>query len=103
MQAASSFSAYTVPTPANVRCAGLGLLSGSIVWDAVAPPPGNGVDYRVTQPDARVVTTTATRYALPVLGLPGQYRVQTRISSGWLSVPALVNVTLGIGGIYLCG
>lgn len=102
VQADAALSAYTVPTPANVRCVGLGLLRGAINWNAVTPPAGNTVDYVVTQPDTRAVTTTATRYALPILQLIGQYRVQARISSGWLSAPATVNVTLGVGGVYVC-
>lgn len=102
MQANAPFSAYTVPTPPGVRCSGLGILTGAIVWTAVTPPPGNTVDYVITQPDARIVTTTGLSYTLPVLGLGGQYRVQTRISSGWLSAPAVVNVTLGLLSIYIC-
>lgn len=102
VSAQSSFDAYTVPTPANVRCAGLGLLRGTIVWDAVTPPAGATVSYDVTQPDARVVNTAATSFNLPTITLIGTYRVQTRISAGgWTSVAASVGVT-NVAGIYIC-
>lgn len=101
--ATAAFSAYTVPAPANVRCAGLGLLSGSIVWDAVTPPAGATVSYDVTQPDARVVNTSGTSYTLPAVSLIGAYRVQTRLSAGgWRSTAVTVTVT-NVLGIYICG
>lgn len=98
-----SFSAYTVPVPPNVRCSNLGLLSGNIVWEAVTPPAGATVSYDVTQPDARVLNTTATTFSLPLITLIGTYRVQTRLSSGgWTSDAASVSVT-NVAGIYICG
>jgi hypothetical protein len=101
--ATASFSAYTVPTPANVRCSGLGLLRGTITWSAVTPPSGATVSYDVTQPDGRVVNTTGTSYALPGISLIGTYSVQTRLSAGgWRSVASSRSVT-NVAGIYICG
>lgn len=98
-----SFAAYTVPAPANVRCSGLGLLRGQIVWDAVTPPAGATVSYDVTQPDGRVVNAPATAYALPTISLIGNYVVQTRLSAGgWRSAGVTVTVT-NVAGIYICG
>lgn len=98
-----SFAAYTVPAPANVRCSGLGLLRGTIVWDAATPPSGATVSYDVTQPDGRVVNSTATSYSLPALSLIGNYVVQTRLSAGsWRSTGVTINVT-NVAGIYICG
>jgi hypothetical protein len=101
--ATASFSAYTVPTPSNVRCSGLGLLRGTIHWDAVTPPSGATVSYDVTQPDGRVVNSTATSYALPAVSLIGTYTVRTRISAGnWTSAGSSRSVT-NVAGIYICG
>lgn len=101
--ASASFTAYTVPTPSNVRCNGLGLLRGTIDWSAVTPPSGATVSYDVTQPDGRVVNSTLTRYTLPAVSLIGTYRVQTRLSAGgWRSAPASMVVT-NVAGIYICG
>ncbi len=98
-----SFASYTVPAPPNVRCTGLGLLRGQIVWEAVTPPSGATVSYDVTQPDGRVVNSTATSYALPAVSLIGNYVVQTRLSAGgWRSTGVTVNVT-NVAGIYICG
>ncbi|MDW5593795.1 hypothetical protein VSS74_05585 [Conexibacter stalactiti] len=92
-----------MPTPPNVRCNGLGLLRGSIDWNPVTPPSGATVSYDVTQPDGRVVNSTATRYTLPAVSLIGTYRVQTRLSAGgWRSAPAAVVVT-NVAGVYICG
>lgn len=99
----TGFSSYTVPTPANVRCSGLGLLRGTIVWDAVTPPSGATVSYDVTQPDGRVVNSTATSYTLPAISLIGTYTVRTRISAGsWTSAGSSRSVT-NVAGIYICG
>jgi len=98
-----SFSAYTVPDPANVRCSALGVLRGRIVWDAVTPPGGATVSYDVTQPDGGVVSSSATSYALPAVSLIGGYVVQTRLSAGgWRSAGVTVSVT-NVGGVYVCG
>lgn len=101
---AASLATYTVPTPANVRCQGLtSLTSSRIVWDAVAPPAGQAVDYVVTLPGGRTTTTSATFHQLPLITLPGQYAVQARIDSGWLSQPTTITVTLtALGLLYLC-
>lgn len=101
----TSFGAYTVPVPGNIRCTGLLQLSTSrILWDAVAPPAGQTVDYVVTLPDRRTATTSATFYQLPAVTLvAGQYAVQARISSGWLSQPTTISVSLGaLGLLYVC-
>lgn len=100
----SAFDAYTVPTPANLRCTGLTSLTTSrLAWDAVTPPPGGSVAYLVTTPAARQTTTTATTYDLPTVTLPGQYSVLTQISSGWQSPATTITVTLtAFGLLYLC-
>lgn len=101
--AQADLSSYTVPVPPNVRCSGLGLLRGTIVWDAVTPPSGATVSYDVTQPDARVVNTTTTSYSLPAVSLIGTYTVRTRISAGgWTSAGSSRSVT-NVAGIYICG
>lgn len=98
-----SFASYTVPAPANVRCSGLGLLRGQIVWDSVAPPGGATVAYDVTQPDGRVVSSAATSYSLPTVSLIGGYTVQTRLSAGgWRSTGVTISVT-NVAGVYICG
>jgi hypothetical protein len=105
VSANASFATYTVAVPGNLRCTGLLQLSTSrIVWDAVPPPAGQTVDYVVTPPDGRSTTTSATFHQLPAITLvPGRYAVQARISSGWLSQPATITVTLGaLGLLYLC-
>lgn len=104
-EASASFGAYAVPAPANVRCSGLLQLSTStIVWDAVAPPSGETVDYVVTPPGRSAVTTSETSFQLPAISLlAGQYAIQARLSSGWLSQPSTITVTLtALGLLYLC-
>lgn len=100
----ASLTAYAVPAPAGLRCQGLDSLTTSrVAWDAVAPPPGETVDYVVTLPGGRTTTTNATYHPLPLITLPGRYAVQARISSGWLSQPATITVTLtALGLLYLC-
>ncbi len=83
-----------MPAPANVRCRSVSLGSGTLVWDAVAPPSGATVSYDVTQPDARVVNVTTNAFNLPGVSLLGNYTVQTRLSAGsWRSTGVTVNVT----------
>lgn len=101
--AQAAFSSYTVPDPANVRCSGLGLLRGTIVWDAVTPPSGATVSYDITQPDARVVNTTTTSYSLPAISLIGTYTVRTRISAGSWTSPGSSRSVTNVAGIYICG
>ncbi|HEX5147377.1 MAG TPA: hypothetical protein VFV85_10155 [Conexibacter sp.] len=103
--ASATLASYSVPAPANIRCQGLtSLTSSRIVWDAVGPPTGNTVSYVVTPPGSRAVTTTQAFYQLPALSLtPGQYAVQTQISSGWLSPATTITVSLSaLGILYLC-
>ncbi len=104
--ASAALATYTVPVPGNLRCSGLLQVSTSrIVWDAVTPPTGQTVDYVVTPPSGRATTTGgATSYQLPAVTLvPGRYAVRAQISSGWLSQPATITVTLGaLGLLYLC-
>ncbi len=99
----ASLATYTVPAPANLRCAGLASLTSSrLAWDAVVPPPGETVDYVVTLPGGRTTTTSAAFHQLPVVTLPGQYAVQARVA-GWLSQPTTITVTLtALGLLYLC-
>jgi len=98
-----SFASYTVPNPPNVKCTGLGLLRGQIVWETVTPPSGATASYDVTQPDGRVVNSTGTSYPLPAVSLIGNYVVQTRLSAGgWRSAGVTINVT-NVTGIYICG
>ena len=101
----TSFASYTVPTPGNVRCSGLtSPTSSRVLWDAVAPPVGQTIAYVVTQPDGRQATTAATFFQLPAVTLTaGQYAIQAQISSGWLSQPTTITVSLGVLGLlYLC-
>lgn len=101
--AQAALSSYTVPVPANVRCSGLGLLRGQMVWDAVTPPAGATVSYDITQPDARIANTTTTSFWLPAVSLIGTYTVRTRISVGrWTSAGSSRTVT-NVAGIYICG
>lgn len=101
----TSYGAYTVPVPGNIRCSGLSsLLSSKIAWDAVTPLAGDSVSYVVTAPNSRQTTTTGTTYDLPIITLlPGQYAVQAQISSGWRSSAATITVSLtALGLLYLC-
>lgn len=101
----SSFSSLTVAPPANLRCGGLSApLTSKILWDAVAPPAGQTVDYVVTAPGGGTTTTAATSWNLPPATLiPGQYAVRTQISSGWQSAPATITVGLTVLGLlYTC-
>lgn len=101
----ASFATVAVPAPGGIHCVGLLQLSTSkIVWDAVLPPAGQTVDYVVTPPRGGATATTETFYQLSAITLtPGQYGVQARISSGWLSPPATITVSLGaLGLLYLC-
>lgn len=100
----SSFAAYTVSIPTGIRCSGLtSLVTSRILWNAVAPPAGQSTDYVVTAPSGSTTTTASTSYTLPALTLmPGQYAVQSRISSGWRSQPTTITVGLGIIGLYTC-
>ena len=99
-----ALATYVVPAPSGLACRGLASLTTSqIVWNAVAPPAGNTVSYVVTAPGGRQTTTSATSYSLPVATLPGQYAVQTQISSGWRSPAATITVSLSaLGLLYLC-
>lgn len=99
-----ALATYAVPAPSGLACRGLATLSTSqIVWSAVPPPAGNTVAYVVTAPSGRQTTTSATSYGLPVVTLPGQYAVQTQISSGWRSPAATITVSLtALGLLYLC-
>jgi hypothetical protein len=101
---ATSFASYTVPSPTGIRCSGLGALgTSSINWNAVTPPPGNTIAYVVTAPGGGTTTTSATSYQLPAVSLTtGQYKVQARISSGWLSLPATITVGLTVLLLYTC-
>lgn len=101
----ASLATYTVPTPTGIRCAGLASLTSSrIAWDAVTPPPGDTVDYVVTLPRGGTAVASTPSYALPAITLvPGQYAVQARIGSGWLSQPTTITVSLtALGLLYLC-
>jgi len=100
----TGFASYTVPTPANIRCSGLSSpTSSKILWDAVAPPPGDAIAYVVTQPGGGTTTTSAASYALPAVSLTsGQYAVQAQISSGWRSAATTVTVGVGVLGLYTC-
>ncbi len=101
----SSFGSYTVPTPANLRCGGLSApLTSKILWDAVAPPAGQSVDYLVTAPSGTTTTTAATSFNLPPAMLTsGQYAVRAQISSGWQSTPATITVGVTVLGLlYTC-
>lgn len=100
----SSFAAYTVASPTGIHCSGLvSLLSSKILWNAVAPPAGQSTDYVVTAPGGGTTTTAVASYTLPSVTLvTGQYAVQARISSGWLSPPATITVSLGVLGLYTC-
>lgn len=100
----SRFAAYAVPAPADIRCGGLtSPTSSKILWDAVAPPPGDTIAYVVTQPGGGTTTTSATSYALPAVSLTsGRYAVQAQISSGWRSSAATITVGVGVLGLYTC-
>jgi len=100
----AALATYAVAAPSGLACRGLASLTTSrIVWSAVAPPPGQSVSYLVTVPGGRQTTTAATSYDLPVATLPGQYAVQTQISSGWRSPAATITVSLtALGLLYLC-
>jgi hypothetical protein len=100
----TSFATYTVPSPTGIHCSGLGALGTStIVWNAVTPPSGDTIAYVVTAPGGGTTTTSATSYQLPAVTLTtGQYRVQARISSGWLSQPATITVGLTVLVLYTC-
>ncbi len=101
---ATGFVSYTVPTPTGIRCSGLGSLGSSTInWNAVAPPPGNTIAYVVSAPGGAQTTTAATSYQLPPVSLTtGQYKVQAKISSGWLSQPATITVGLTVLVLYTC-
>ncbi|HEX7290136.1 MAG TPA: hypothetical protein VF250_03325 [Conexibacter sp.] len=104
VSATGSLASYAVPAPAGLACRGLASLATSqIVWNAAAAPAGNTVAYVVTAPGGRQTTTAATSYSLPTATLPGQYAVQTQISSGWRSPAATITVSLtALGLLYLC-
>ncbi|HEU4701274.1 MAG TPA: hypothetical protein VFS37_02240 [Conexibacter sp.] len=104
VSATSTLATYAVPAPSGLACRGLASLATSqVVWSAVTPPAGDTVAYVVTAPGGRQTTTSATSYSLPVATLPGQYAVQTQISSGWRSPAATITVTLtALGLLYLC-
>ncbi|MGB2710602.1 MAG: hypothetical protein WBC33_03735 [Conexibacter sp.] len=99
---ATSFGAYVVQVPGGIACSGLGSpLNSKLVWNAVPPPPGNSVDYVVTAPGGATSATAATNYQLPSVTLsPGQYSVQARISSGWLSQATTITVGLTVLGLF---
>lgn len=101
----SGFHSYTVPVPTGLRCGGLSTPATSkILWDAVAPPAGQTVNYLVTAPGGSTTTTAATSFNLPPVTLvSGQYAVRAQISSGWSSAPTTITVGLTVLGLlYTC-
>jgi hypothetical protein len=104
VQARGALATYAVPAPTGLACRGLTSLTTSrIVWNAVSLPPSGSVAYVVTAPGGRQTTTATTSYDLPIATLPGQYAVQTQITSGWRSPAATITVSLtALGLLYLC-
>lgn len=101
----SSFDSYTVPVPTGLRCGGLSTPATSrILWDAVAPPAGQTINYLVTTPSGSTTTTAATSFNLPPVTLTsGQYAVRAQISSGWSSAPTTITIGLTVLGLlYTC-
>lgn len=100
----ATLATYTVPVPQGIGCAGLGSLANPrITWNAVTPLAGDSVVYVVTPPSGAPTVTATPSYRLPVgPTVPGQYRVQARISSGWLSQVTTITATVGARGLYAC-
>lgn len=100
----TSFAAYTVPAPGNIRCSGLASLGSSrILWDPVTAPAGDTIVYAVTAPGGGTTTAASAFDQLPAVTLTsGQYAVRAQISSGWQSPATTITVSVGALGLYLC-